>query len=577
MTSGMEQMARFFGPAAGMAPPPATAEQPMPSVSDDALSAACKATARSVSSAKVHELVAKFANGGKTGAIPQEKRAEFLTALNKIEADWKAVASQAKEDAQRARRASYEAKYGPYEEDEFYPLVSAASENAVNGKVVSDVEFDACLTIASRFGFTEEIIKEFCQAIQPGVVIPQQLNDWERACLVDYFGAGFAEDAKPPKVAAAGYNNGVIPRPRYDDDDAPELTVEELRRSILSVPDFDGPKPDYLDQRRPKDYQIMPYSPDGVPVEWIGATQSHKTGAAINEALAEWRRGGRVLYVYVDAGRAGFETKRLPAALAQHGLSWEEVFNTWPRRFNLWKGEVNLLDKDFVGRFIGAIRRLSPTLIFIDVVTLAIGEEDINQGVVVTRLTKALLRIAKEFGATVVAITHAAEGTKRATGSRYQLNLNGGAVYISYNERTQLVRLEVQKDKDGKPGTTVFMRNIPRASDGTPVIVDAAPDEWPGAKRQQSEAIEPPAPPSSEPQPAANDLVATVEAAVAALGGTAAVPAVLEKVTGSKTSKEAQRLSKAIRRAIKGGCLAHLAQRDAAGNLVEPYVLRVEF
>jgi hypothetical protein len=339
--------------------------------------------------------------------------------------------------------------------------------------------------------WTRERIGTLTAAIagDPTVRSPYQLNphnraifaDWLRcaddACLVgnekwlQHYPGKTAEDYLPILIAEARENT---PRPAPISDLAAQWRAE----LVLPSKAADGPKPDFLDTRRPQGYRIMPRSPDGAVAVWIGPTKSHKTGAAITEGLAAWREGERVLYVAAE-DYTGVATERLPAACAAHEIELTDGFR-------LWQGRPDLLDPLQVSAFIEALRDFAPTVIFFDVLTKCIGGRDISNTGVGNQLMEALDRIARELGATVVAITHPpGDGdATRAIGSTLQGKLTYAEIHVTYDKRTGLQRLHVEKMKNGEAdGFDVFMRNEPGA-DGVPVMVDVPADQWAALDRK---------------------------------------------------------------------------------------------
>jgi hypothetical protein len=331
---------------------------------------------------------------------------------------------------------------------------------------------------------------------------------------------------------------------------------------ISPVEAMKGPKPDFLDLRRPGGFRIMPCSPSGAVVEWVGRFHSMKTGTALAEGLEAVRLGHRVVYVALE-DPSGVDTLRLPAACAAHGLSPAEL----TRRFHTWGGPIDLLHQDEVEDFIAAVQGMRPTIFFFDVVTYAIGSRNISEPSVGIGLANALMRIASAFRATVIALTHPSDptsgNTMQAFGSRLQGNLVYATVHIHYNDKTGVQRVHVAKMKNGeKHGFDVFMRNAPGA-DGVPVMVDVPADEWEAlASRRKPADIE------VEPEPTtvdqieptstvAADLRSQVLGAIRALyeagdHGPLSVTRIVKQISGGdEYTREGHRLGVAIRRRMK--------------------------
>jgi Bifunctional DNA primase/polymerase, N-terminal/AAA domain len=252
------------------------------------------------------------------------------------------------------------------------------------------------------------------------------------------------------------------------------LDLQERRRQnwAFRTPEEDAHRPPltYFDDQRGKG--IFPRVPDeGCTIIAVGPRSSHKTGTVLKECLdAVFRKGAHVVY-FAAEGAHGLKTRRLASACQQRGKTLADLADTW-RTFDTAPG---LMSDTEIDDFIAASREagFAPDIIVLDTLTRAAGAVDISAPATGIGLILGMERLARDFGATVVAITHPGKDpTKGAIGSSLVESLTFAIWKINFDG--SVVRLYVDKMKDGPAEFTVPLK-VEWGDGGTPVVV-AVPD-----------------------------------------------------------------------------------------------------
>jgi hypothetical protein len=219
--------------------------------------------------------------------------------------------------------------------------------------------------------------------------------------------------------------------------------------------------------------QLLPQHPNGgITGYLIGETGSHKSGIAIMLALNAIReRGARVLYLATE-GALGVAKYRLPKACRVAGIDLKQTDRHW----RLEPEEVDICDEQDREDLFQAYRDFAPNLVFVDVMTLAVGGMDINTTKDAIAVRRASQALSRGFGgATVLFVHHPSRKGMSADGSGSNMfkNLADFQLHAFYDKG--VVKVFVKKMKDGQPDRWVFFRNGSfdtknPLDDGVPVI-----------------------------------------------------------------------------------------------------------
>lgn len=218
------------------------------------------------------------------------------------------------------------------------------------------------------------------------------------------------------------------------------------------------------------DHRILPRMAAACSIIVYGPQGSHKTGVALKVMVdAVLTKGARVLYIAAE-GSNGIETARLPELLKQRGLPVDAIDDRW---WTVSDAPDILNDVDMAELYLD-FKDFAPNLIVLDTGTRCIGAADINNTAIGTIAIKALEQLGKPWNATVLYITHPGKDEDRgAIGSKQQEN-QGYAVWRVEHDDNGIVRVHVEKMKDGKAGFTVPMRV---KLGGIPVVYEMSIEE----------------------------------------------------------------------------------------------------
>lgn len=219
--------------------------------------------------------------------------------------------------------------------------------------------------------------------------------------------------------------------------------------------------------------ELLPRIPgEGCTGYLIGDTGSHKSGTAIMLALnAIAERRARVLYIATE-GALGIAKYRLPKACRTLGMTLEELDPYW----RVESEDVDVCDPQDRAELLADYRGFAPDLIFIDVMTLAVGGADINTTKDAVALRQAAKDLAKGFrGATILFVHHPSRKGMSADGSGSNMFRNLAYFQLDAYYEKGVVRIFVKKMKDGEAGRTVYFKNATYDTknpldDGVPVI-----------------------------------------------------------------------------------------------------------
>jgi Bifunctional DNA primase/polymerase, N-terminal/AAA domain len=203
--------------------------------------------------------------------------------------------------------------------------------------------------------------------------------------------------------------------------------------------------------------QLLPCIPgEGCTGYLIGDTGSHKSGTAIMLALnAIAERRARVLYIATE-GALGIAKYRLPKACRAHGMTLEELDPYW----RVESEDIDICDPQDRAALLADYRDFAPGLIFIDVMTLAVGGADINSTKDAVALRQAAKALAKGFGgATILFVHHPSRKGMSADGSGSNMFRNLAYFQLDAYYEKGVVRIFVKKMKDGEAGRAVYFKN----------------------------------------------------------------------------------------------------------------------
>ena len=186
-------------------------------------------------------------------------------------------------------------------------------------------------------------------------------------------------------------------------------------------------------------------------------------------AIAE--RGARVLYIATE-GALGIAKYRLPKACRAHGMTLEELDPYW----RVESEDIDICDLHDRAELLKDYRDFAPDLVFIDVMTLAVGGADINSTKDAVALRQAAKDLAKGFGgATILFVHHPSRKGMSADGSGSNMFRNLAYFQLDAYYEKGVVKIYVKKMKDGEAGRTVYFKNATYDTknpldDGVPVI-----------------------------------------------------------------------------------------------------------
>jgi hypothetical protein len=262
-------------------------------------------------------------------------------------------------------------------------------------------------------------------------------------------------DSVHPNRSGAGYlfklayGVGIEPPDPFDANErypsaekytgAPQVNTARQRWKTPQE-DADLPPLTYFDKQN-----TLPCVPDGAVMVVSGAKSSHKTGLVIKKCLdAIEECGTRVLYCALEGGH-GIKTARLPSAREARGMDWELLNTNW-RTDN---AGLNLLNDASRAALIEAHKDFKPGIVVIDVLTRAVGGEDINPPAAGQKIHNCGDALSAAFGgALVILIHHPNKNSKTgSTGSALIEDLAYAVWHVSRDGG--LIKGWVEKMKDG--------------------------------------------------------------------------------------------------------------------------------
>jgi AAA domain len=203
--------------------------------------------------------------------------------------------------------------------------------------------------------------------------------------------------------------------------------------------------------------ELLPHIPgEGCTGYLIGDTGSHKSGTAIMLALnAIVERRARVLYIATE-GALGIAKYRVPKACRVHGMTLEDLDPYW----RVESEDIDICDPQDRAELLKDYRDFAPDLIFIDVMTLAVGGADINSTKDAVALRQAAKELAKGFGgATILFVHHPSRKGMSADGSGSNMFRNLAYFQLDAYYEKGVVRIYVKKMKDGEAERNVYFKN----------------------------------------------------------------------------------------------------------------------